>query len=157
MQHNWIFQLKDQITKTQREQMLKDLVVLMREWKAHGAPVPGEAEIHYDRFIVVKAIPGNTTGCSIDSMNHGVDQILTKNGAELLPNNYVFFRNEEGALDYIDFREIKPAIQAGDMGPETTIYDNTMGQENDLNRWEVRLVDSWLSRFLPKATKASLN
>ena len=136
---------------------LKDLVVLMQEWKAHGAPVPGEAEIHYDRFILVKAVPGTASGCSIDSMNHGVDEILAKNGAELLPNNYIFFRNDRGILDYVDFREVRGAIANGDLKPETTVYDSTMGQSNDPNRWEVRLEDSWLSRFLPKPSSVEMN
>lgn len=154
MQHNWIFQLKDQLSRSQRDQMIKDLVVLMEEWKSHGAPVPGVAEVRYDRFIVVKATPGKNSGCSIDSMNHGVDEILARNGAELLPSNYIFFRNSEGVLDYIDFREVKGAIEAGQLGPNTTIYDSTLGQANDIDRWEVRLADSWLARFLPKVSQS---
>ncbi len=154
MQHNWIFQLKDHLSRSQKRQMIKDLVVLMEEWKSHGAPVPGVAEIRYDRFIVVKATPGANSGCSIDSMNHGVDNILTKNGAELLPNNFIYFRNSEGVLDYIDFRDVKGAIEAGQLKPETTIYDSTLGQANDLNLWEIRLMDSWLARFLPKVSQS---
>ncbi len=126
----------------------------MVEWKSHGAPVPGEAEIKYDRFIVIRATPGTTSGCSIDSMNHGVDEILAKNGGELLANNFIYYRNDAGALDYVDFREVKASIESGAMHAGTIIFDSTLGQANDLERWEVKLADSWLARFMPKASKA---
>ncbi len=154
MQHNWIFQLKTHLSRSQRAQLLRDLVVLMEEWESHGAPVPGVAEIRYDRFILVKARPGTTSGCSIDSMSQGVDKILTKNGAELLPNNFIYFRNSEGVLDYIDFRDVRGAIESGDLHPESTVYDSTFGQTNDLSRWEVSLKNCWLARFLPKVSQS---
>jgi len=154
MQHTWIFQLKETLTDTQKESLEADLAVLMREWKAHGTPVPGKSEVYYNRFVMVQAEPGATSGCSIDSMTHGVEAALKSQKAELLPNNFVFFRNAEGKLDYLDFREVQGAIQSGDLQPSTTIYDTTLGQASDPNRWEVKLADSWLSRYLPATSNS---
>lgn len=111
--------------------------------------VPGAHDVKYDRFIVVQAEPGSTSGCSIDSMNHGVDAILAKFGLEALPHNHIFYWNAAGELEQVDFREVKAAIEAGKMGPDTVVFDSSLGQEDDLKRWEVKLADSWMARFLP--------
>lgn len=154
MQHVWIFQLKDSLSSAQQEALAPALTKLVDDWKSHGAMVPGEYGIKYDRFIVVQAEPGSTSGCSIDSMNHGVDAILEQNGLEALPHNNIFFRTAEGGLDYVDFREVRTAIAAGRLGPDTQIFDSSLGQTNDFSRWEIKLADSWMSRFLPASKEA---
>lgn len=154
MQHTWIFQLKEALTDSQRELVEADLMVLMREWKAHGSAVPGESTVYYNRFVMVQAEPGATTGCSIDSMNRGVESVLSTHGAAVLPHNFVFYRKGDEQLDYMDFREVQGAIQSGDLHPATTVYDSTLGQANDPERWEIKLADCWLSRYLPETTKS---
>lgn len=154
MQHVWIFQLKNGLAQAAVEAINRDLQVLMAEWKAHGTPVPGQASVRHDRFIVVQATPGATSGCSIDSMTHGVEAILEKQKVEVLPPNFIYFRNAANQLDYVDFREIKSLIESGDLLPNSVIYDSSMGQSNDLSKWEVKLSDSWLSRYLPASSKA---
>lgn len=127
----------------------------MKQWKSHGADVPGQFDIKYDRFLLIQAEPGTTSGCSIDSMNHGVDEILANHSLKTLPHNFIFYKNSEGELSQVDFREVKSAIQQGSMGPDTVIFDSSLAQSNDLARWEVKLADSWLARFLPAKQGAS--
>ena len=149
MQHNWIFQLSKSLAPEQRKPLQASLANLVAEWKSHGAMVPGAYDIKYDQFIVIQAEPGSTSGCSIDSMNHGVDAILAEFGLETLPHNFIFYRNAEGQLEKVDFRELKAAVAAGKMGPDTTVYDSSLGQTDDITRWEVKMADSWMARFLP--------
>ncbi|HHG85571.1 MAG TPA: hypothetical protein ENJ82_12560 [Bacteroidetes bacterium] len=154
MQHNWIFQLAAPLQAAQRRQILPQLEELMTSWKAHGAPVPGQVEIRHDHFIIVQATPGATSGCSIDSMTHSVEEILAAAKVELRPHSHVFYRDTEGVICAMDFREAGTAIGKGQIGPESTIFDASLGQSNDLNQFEVRLVDSWLSRYLPAKSEA---
>lgn len=151
MQHIWIFQLKNALSAAEQAPLQQSLDQLTADWKAHGAPVPGQAEIRYDRFVIVQAAPGSTSGCSIDSMTRGVEALLAQRQAEVLSPNYIFYRNAEGALAQVDFREVAAAIAAGTLTADTVIYDSTLGQSHDLSRWEVKLSDSWLSRYLPVA------
>ncbi|MEM7040116.1 MAG: hypothetical protein AAF570_24300 [Bacteroidota bacterium] len=149
MQHIWIFQLHTAMSAGTQATVQQDLNAFLEAWKAHGTPVPGTAEIRYDQFVIVQATPGATSGCSIDSMTHGVEAILKKVKAEIAPNNLIFYRTNEGGIDKVDFREVSAAIAGGHMHADTIIYDASMGQENDLNKWEVRLGESWLARFVP--------
>lgn len=150
MQHTWIFQLGAPLHPAQATQITQGLNALVAEWKAHGTPVPGHGEVRYDRFVVVQATPGSTSGCSIDSMTRGVETLLQAAGTEVLAPNFVFFREADGSLAFLDFREIAAGIAAGRLHADTTIYDGTMGQTNDLSKWEVALKDSWLARYLPQ-------
>ena len=150
MQNTWIFQLRHPISAAHRSNLLTALSALMADWKAHGTPVPGQAKVVRDRFIVVQAQPGSTSGCSIDSMTQGIDSILDAMGMALLPPNEVFYLNPEGDLAHIDFRKVKEALAEGRMHADTVVFDSTMGQSNDLNRWEMPLRETWLARFLPE-------
>lgn len=154
MQHIWIFQLEAQLESAQEATVLEGLQRLVESWKAHGAPVPGQAEIRYSRFVQVQATPGTTSGCSIDSMTKGVRSLLEEHGLTLLEPNFVFYRDAEGGLVYEDFQGLSKKVREGVLGPDTVIFDTTMNQSSDLSKWEVPLKASWLKRFLPKAQQA---
>lgn len=149
MQHTWIFQLETPLNNEQTGQIQTGLNQLMESWKSHGAPVPGQAEIRHQQFVLVQAEPGANSGCSIDSMTHGVEGILGTAGVAILPNNFITFRNAVGEVDKVDFREVKSAIADGVLSPETTIFDASL-QEGSLDGFEKKLSESWLARFLPR-------
>jgi hypothetical protein len=150
MQHVWVFQLDKSPSQAAKERIENQLAKYMVQWKSHGSPVPGEAEIRYDRFVLVQAEPGHASGCSIDSMNRGVSDILLAEGIEVLGPEHIFYKGNDGSINTIDFRDVKTAILDGSLNAETIIFDSSMGQSTDLRRWEVQLQDSWLGRFLPQ-------
>jgi hypothetical protein len=150
MQHIWIFQLAVAPSEATKALVLQQLDAFTAVWKAHGAPVPGKAEMRHDRFVVVVAEPGHATGCSIDSMTKGVTDILAHQNLEILGPERIFFKGAGGQLDHIDFKEVRAAILDGRLSPATTVFDSTMGQTNDLSRWELPLDQTWMGRFLPQ-------
>lgn len=150
MQHVWIFQLALAPSDATKAAILHELDAFMAVWKAHGSPVPGKAEIKHDRFVVVVAEPGHASGCSIDSMTKGVNDILSKQGIAVLGPENVFFRENDGNLAHVDFKEIRGAVQSGRLHADTIVFDSTMGQSNDLTRWEVPLHTTWMARFVPQ-------
>ncbi len=150
MRHVWIFQLASAPTESQKASILPQLEAFVAVWKAHGAPVPGEVSLRHERFVVVQAEPGHASGCSIDSMNKGVHEILTAAGIEILGPERVFFREIDGSIAHIDFKEAKPAILSGRLGANSVVFDSTLGNSNDLGRWETTLDQTWLGRFLPQ-------
>jgi hypothetical protein len=84
MQHIWIFQLAAAPSSTVQASIMQALDGFLAVWKAHGSPVPGKAEMRHDRFIVVMAEPGHASGCSIDAMTKGVNEILQNHQQEVL-------------------------------------------------------------------------
>lgn len=151
MQNVWIFQLASAPTAESKHKMLEELDGFMAVWKAHGAPVPGEAKLHYDRFVVVHATPGHASGCSIDAMNKGVSDILGNYGLTVLGADQIFFKQDDGSIDYVDFRDAKSSILAGKLNANTIIFDSSLGQASDLSKWEQPLSQTWLGRFLPQS------
>jgi hypothetical protein len=148
MQHNWIFQLASEPTADAQASILQELTAFVANWKAHGSPVLGRAELRHGRFVVVMAEPGHASGCSIDAMNKGVADILTRHDIALLGPEHVFFRDSDGSLAHIDFKEVRAAILAGRLQAQTIVFDATMGQSNDLACWEVPLEQTWMARFI---------
>lgn len=149
MRHVWIFQLGSEPSAAVTAQLLADLNAFVAVWKAHGTPVPGSVDIRHGRFVIIQAEPGHASGCSIDSMTKGVTEILQKAGLEVLGPERVFFKDAAGAVAHIDFKEAKAALLDGRMNAETTVFDSTLGNSNELSRWEVPSHQTWLARFIP--------
>jgi hypothetical protein len=150
MQHLWIFQLATAPSAEAKILILNQLEAFVAVWKAHGAPVPGSVSLRHDRFVVVMAEPGHASGCSIDSMTKGVTEILTQHDIAVLGPERVFFKEADGSIADIDFKEVKAAILAGRLSADSIVFDSTMGQTNELDRWEVQLQTTWMGRFLPQ-------
>ena len=150
MQHVWIFQLAQAPSETAKSAILKDLDAFMVSWKAHGSPVPGVAELRYDRFVIVVAEPGHASGCSIDAMTKGVGQILSNQGIEVLGPEYVMYKDASGNISKMDFKAVRAAVLDGTLSAQSIVFDSTMGQSNDLARWELPLEQTWMGRFLPQ-------
>jgi hypothetical protein len=148
MRHVWIFQLGTAPAQAARAQLLQELDAFIAVWKAHGSPVPGTAELRHDRFIIVQAEPDHASGCSIDSMTKGVNEILAKHGLEVLGADRILYRAADGSIQNMDFKDAKAAIAAGTLKPDTIIFDSTLGNSSDLSRWEVPLEKTWMVRFL---------
>ena len=148
MRHIWIFQLASMPDAGQSAILNSGLDHLMQTWKAHGSPVPGTYQLQYGRFLIVQAEPGHASGCSIDSMNRSVAEILTNANLSVLGAERVLFRAHDGSISDIDFKEVKVAIQDGRLNADSIVFDGTLGNSNDLAKWEVTLSQTWMARFL---------
>ncbi len=149
MQHTWIFQLEKAFTAEQQAQLDTNLREFLQRWKSHGHPVHGAAELRHQRFIILQAEEGTTSGCSIDSMTREMQQILATQGMALLEPAFILYRNADGSVGQIHFRDVRSAIASGLLTADTLVYDTSMGQTSDLSRFEQPLSQTWLGRHLP--------
>ena len=148
MQSTWIFQLQSPLEPQTADQVKTEVKQFLTVWNAHGTPVPGKVDLPYNRFITIEAEPGATSGCSIDKMTRTVRDIVQRSGNVVLEPHVVFYQNEGEEIKHIDFREIDGAISSGELTAETTIFDASMNQSSDLQKWRVPLKETWLSRYL---------
>jgi len=149
MQHTWVFQLAKEIAGQEADRLMQRMDAFLSQWKAHGTPVPGTAEIQFQRFLVVQALPGSTSGCSIDAMTREVHQILGEMGVEIWGPETVFFLEENGQLGWVDFRNLESICQSGQLHAESIVFDSSLGQQGDIRLWKVPLKSTWMNRFLP--------
>lgn len=150
MQHTWVFQLSRSLTDADKPHLQAELDAFLVQWKSHGSPVPGTAEILFNRFIVIQAVPGTTSGCSIDAMTKGVEQILAGIQVQILGADTVFYLDEAGQLQHLNFRELDAACREGRLKADSVVFDSSLGQKGDIRLWQVKLRDTWMARYLPK-------
>jgi hypothetical protein len=149
MQNTWIFQLAADLTPEQEHRVNQDLHQFLANWKSHGHAVSGTGGVKYHRFMILQAEEGSTSGCSIDGMTREMEQILSAQNLSLLDSAHILYRKPDGSLGQIHFKEVKTAISSGELGPDTVIFDISMGQTSDLGKFELPLGKSWMGKFLP--------
>jgi hypothetical protein len=135
------------------EEMLENFV---REWKSHGVPVKGYANLFYGQFIVLMADETATgvSGCSTDGSVRLIKEIEQRFGTPLFDRLMLAFRIRE-KVQMIPLSQVPYALGNGFIGPETLYFDNTVTTRADLeSRWLIPLKDSWLaSRYLNTVPK----
>ena len=155
MTNIWFFSIKTSLSPAKASALQADLDRFTANWKSHGADVVGGATLKYHRFVIVQADPNDPrpSGCSIDSMRKSVEDILAHHQIECLDAGHVFYRGPEGQIEGANFRELPSLVANGTLSAGTIMFDHTLSQTDDLNRWEVPLVETWAKRYLPVADR----
>ncbi|GAB4412640.1 MAG: hypothetical protein OHK0039_18780 [Bacteroidia bacterium] len=149
--YTWFFSLPTPLDAAQAATLQQDFDRFAAQWKSHGTPVEGMIGIRYGQFIVARAQPDSErpSGCSIDSLRRGIEQILQRHGLAWAEAAIVFYRDAGGAVQHADFRQIPTLVAAGTLTGDTIVFDHTLGQSDDLSQWELPLKQTWLKRYLP--------
>lgn len=148
--YTWIYSLKNSLEADTLSALQQNFDAFTDQWKTHGKPVDGLIQTRHNRFVIVQADPNvaRPSGCSIDSLRRAVTGILQQAQLESLDASKVFYRDADGEIQYIDFREIPKALAQGQMTGDSIVFDNTLGQSDDLEKWELPLKATWLKRYL---------
>ncbi|MDX2284324.1 MAG: hypothetical protein NW241_09185 [Bacteroidia bacterium] len=155
-QYTWIYSLGQPLDTAAESRLRAGLEAFVQRWKTHGEPVRGAFDVRHGRFVLVQADPQDhrPSGCSIDSMRKAVEETLRAQDLSVLDPGILFYRDAEGAICQLHHRELKSAIETGLLHAGTPVFDHTLGQSDDLSRWEVPLSSTWMARFLkPEASK----
>ena len=125
------------------------------QWQSHGETVAGRWRVLEDRFLIVQRDPEGAavSGCSIDSMVGQVKELERELGARLLDSSRVFFRSRDGKVLSATRAEFKAMAAAGEIGPDTEVFDTTITRLADLapGIFSKPLRDSWHARLYEQA------
>ena len=151
-QYTWIYSLNDTLSAVQNEALTAQFQAFSQNWKSHGTPVEGTVNIHYQRFVIVQADMRSErpSGCSIDSMRKTVENVLKEQGFFYTDASQIHYRNAGNEIAFVSFREVVNLLANEEMNENTVIFDNTLSNSDDLNKWEVPLAQTWLKRFLKR-------
>ncbi|HEX6923961.1 MAG TPA: hypothetical protein VF167_00920 [Longimicrobiaceae bacterium] len=142
----WIFASPEPLSREQSSGLLERVDEFLEEWHAHGHPVVGGRDWRYDRFLVVGADERATgvSGCSTDALFRVFKAAERELGISLLDGSLVWFR-EGGEIRATTRAEFRRKVQAGEVGPDTIVFDNTARTAGDLRagRWERPMRESW--------------
>ncbi len=140
-QSNRIFFMQEAL---EIEPMLQQFV---QEWKSHGTPVKGYANLFFGRFIILMADENATgvSGCSTDSSVRLIKEIETKFGVNMFDRQMLSFYIKD-KVEQLPLSQINYAIENGFIKADTLYFDNTILTKNALeNNWITEVRNTWLA------------
>ncbi len=127
------------------EPMLQQFV---QEWKSHGTPVKGYANLFFGRFIILMADENATgvSGCSTDSSVRLIKEIEKKFTVNMFDRQMLsFYINDK--VEQLPLSQINYAIENGFIKADTLYFDNTILTKNALeNNWITEVRNTWLAQ-----------
>ena len=131
------------------ENMLKDFV---SDWKSHGTPVKGYANLFYGRFIVLMADENATgvSGCSTDSSVRLIKEIEQKYHVNMFDRQLLAFQIKD-KVEQIPLSQLGYAIENGFINGDTLYFNNTVLTKKELeDKWPAPAKDTGLAAKLKK-------
>lgn len=147
----WIYQSSRLFTiqeALQTEPMLNDFV---RQWKSHGTPVKGYANLFFGRFIILMADENATgvSGCSTDSSVRLIKEIEKKFAVNMFDRQMLCFYIKD-KIEQLPFSQLEYAFKNNFIGPDTLYFDNTVPTKKALeNNWPMAIKYTWLAGKVP--------
>jgi hypothetical protein len=140
-QSNRIFFMQEAL---EIEPMLQQFV---QEWKSHGTPVKGYANLFFGRFIILMADENATgvSGCSTDSSVHLIKEIEKKFTVNMFDRQMLSFYIKD-KVEQLPLSQLNYGIENGFIKPNTLYFDNTILTKNALeNNWITEARNTWLA------------
>lgn len=147
----WVFGASAPLDEDSQRLLLTELELFVRDWSAHGSDLPASFDVQRDRFIVVAADdaaqPG---GCSVDRLFRLVTAFESHTHVSFLDASLVFFEEGDGKVRSATREEFQKLSASGEVGPETKVFDVTVGTLAGLMNGDFRkrAADSWHGSLL---------
>lgn len=145
----WVFASERTLAPDQAARLLAAVDDFLETWHAHQSPLTCARDWRHDRFLLVGVDEqsAGVSGCSIDALVRTMKTLGHDLGVNLLDHASVFYRdgNDVRRLDRDAFAT---AAEAGEVSPQTTVFDNTVSTVGQLRAgaWEREAATSWHQR-----------
>ncbi len=145
----WIFSAERTLDAGERDRLLAHVDRFIAQWAAHDTPLTAGRELRYDRFLFVAVDQrmAGPSGCSIDALVRQMKGLEQELGVELVNHAPVVFR-ADGEIRRVRRDQFAALASAGEVGPQTTVFDNTLTRLGDVRagRWETPAASAWHGR-----------
>ena len=151
----WIYQGSRPLTGPEVVAVLPGLARFAEEWTSHGRSLHASATVLHQQFLVVGLDEGlaGASGCSIDASVRFVAQLEQRLGVSFLDKSQLAFVLD-GRVRLLNRTEIKAAVAAGTLAPDTFYYDNTLASKEELDaNWPRPAGETWLVRYFTQEEK----
>jgi hypothetical protein len=144
----WIYQASRLFFISEALEMEDMLIEFSANWKSHGAPVKGFAQLLFGRFIILMADESATgvSGCSTDSSVHLIKDIEQKFNNNLFDRQSLAFIIKD-KIEMLPLSQLKYAMENRFITPDTLYFNNTVSTKEQLEKeWIIPAGESWLRR-----------
>lgn len=131
------------------EGMLQDFV---DDWKTHGTPVKGYANLFFAQFVVIMAdeTAAGVSGCSTDSSVRVIKAIEERFKVSMFDRQSLAFVVKD-KVQLLPLSQLSYAVENGFINHDTLYFNNLAATKAELlSKWLVPAKDSWLAARLPK-------
>lgn len=152
----WIYQSSRIFGLSEALQIESMLEVFVENWKTHGTPVKGYANLLFGQFLIFMAdeTAAGVSGCSTDSSVRVVKEIETLFGVSMFDRLNLAFE-KDGKVQMLPLQQINYAISNGFITGDTIYFNNLAQTKQDLlDKWLVPVKNSWLSSRIKSSLTA---
>ena len=148
----WIYQSSRLFTISEALQIEDVLHELVENWKAHGAPVKGYANLFFGQFIILMADENSfVSGCSIDSVVRIIQQIEKQFSVEMFNWQSLAFLVKD-KVQIIPRQQFNYALGNNFITPQTLFFNNVVATKKELEEnWMIPVSESWLKTKIKTA------
>ena len=149
----WIYQSSRLFFISEALEMEDMLNNFAANWKSHGAPVKGFANLFFGQFIVLMADETATgvSGCSTDSSVHLIKSIEEKYKVQLFDRQTLAFV-VKNKIQLLPLSQLDYAIKNNFIDGDTLYFNNTVLSKKELlEKWIIPVKSSWLAKRLSLA------
>ena len=143
----WIYQSSRILLISEALELESLMEEFVANWKSHGTPVKGYANLFFGQFIVMMAdeTEANVGGCSTDSLFRIIKQIEALCKVNLFDRQMLAFLVKD-KIQLLPLAQIKYAASNGHISPTTIYFNNTVGTKKELmQNWMIPMNESWLA------------
>lgn len=151
MNRVWAYIISKPLTAQELQEITAAGINFVTGWTAHENKLSAEFKVLHDRIILVKVNEDvhNASGCSIDKLTRFVKDTEAKFNIELLNRFLVAYKTNNG-IEVVHSSKIKDLLAENAVSEETIVFNTAVATENELQNWEQKLKDNWLSKYLQK-------
>ena len=147
----WIYQCNRCFMSNEIAEINTLLSDFVQQWKTHGTPVKGYAQLFFDTFLVFMAdeTAAGVSGCSTDSSVRLVKEIEKKFNVDLFNRQNLAFIVKD-KIQQIPLSQLDNALENNFISIDTPYFNNTVLSKSELeNNWIIPMKNSWLKSRLP--------
>ncbi len=144
----WIYQSSRLFFISEALEMEDMLNEFAANWKSHGAPVKGFANLFFGQFIVLMADETATgvSGCSTDSSVHLIKSIEEKYKVQMFDRQNMAFVVKD-KIQLLPLNQLDYAVENNFINADTLYFNNTvLSKKEMIDKWIIPVKESWLAK-----------
>lgn len=148
----WVFPLTEAVGAEAIQRAEGGVDAFLDQWAAHGAPLRSARRWVDERFLLVGVDVDSEmpSGCSIDALTGQLRTLGSELGSNFVDHSPVWFRSADG-VRCVSRPSFKQLAAAGEVGPETPVFDTSITRVDEAASLEREARDSWHGRAFFKA------